>query len=128
MATILVVDDDRYVRSFVRQLLEDSGHDVLEAFDGNAGIAAYREHRPDLVVTDVFMPEQGGLGLIREIRGKHGDVKIIAMSGGSALLAGDFLDYAGKFGASALVRKPFSAEGFLGVVAEVLARRPAVSS
>jgi CheY-like chemotaxis protein len=126
MATILIVDDDAQVRVFVRKLLEELGHQVLEAMNGSEGIAAYKKQKPDLVVTDVFMPEQGGLGLIRELRTKYVDVKIIAMSGGSMILAGDFLEYAGKFGASALLRKPFSAKGFLSVVEDVLARQPVV--
>jgi len=83
MATILVVDDDEQMRSMLRQWAKQAGHQVLEAANGAAGIAAFEKNSPDLIITDIFMPESEGLGMIREVRKRHGNVKIIAMSSGS---------------------------------------------
>jgi PleD family two-component response regulator len=62
VTTILVIDDDDEVRSSLRTLLEEAGYDVYEARHGREGVAACQEHAIDLVITDILMPEQDGLG------------------------------------------------------------------
>jgi two-component system chemotaxis response regulator CheY len=66
--TVLTVDDSASMRSTVRDLLEDLGHEVLEADDGLAGLEVLAEHRVDLVITDLNMPNLDGLGFIRRVR------------------------------------------------------------
>ncbi|MBI2538099.1 MAG: response regulator [Gemmatimonadetes bacterium] len=58
MARILVIDDDADVRGVIRRHLQTEGHDVVEAADGRAGMKLFRDRPADLVVTDLFMPEQ----------------------------------------------------------------------
>ncbi len=57
MARILVVDDDEHIRATVRRILESRGHSVEDVDEGNAGIAAVAQRAPDLVITDIFMPD-----------------------------------------------------------------------
>lgn len=66
--TILIVDDSKMMRGMVRSALEADQHQVVEAADGREALAAVDGARPDLVITDVNMPEMDGLTLIRELR------------------------------------------------------------
>src|SRR6266516_891287 len=60
MARILVIDDDARRRGAIRVVLESAGYEVIEAGDGDAGLRLHREPGADLVVVDLFMPEQIG--------------------------------------------------------------------
>jgi CheY-like chemotaxis protein len=75
--TILVVDDDPHIREVVRFALDKSGFATVEAGDGKQALRAFGEHKTDLIVLDVGMPELDGLGVCREIR-KSSDVPILS--------------------------------------------------
>ena len=80
--TILVIDDDAAMRGYLRIVLEREGYEVAEASDGNEGIAAcHGGALPDLVLTDLVMPNKGGLETIRELKRDYPDLCIVAMSG-----------------------------------------------
>ena len=121
MAVVLVIDDEVRFRDLVREILEEAGHQVIEAPDGKVGVRTFREHRPDLVITDLFMPEQEGIETIRRLRTEAPDVRIIAMSGGGTYGFVDTLDGLEVLGADATLRKPFRNEDLLNTVAETLA-------
>src|SRR5713101_5042302 len=82
MARILVMDDDGTLRGAIRVALEAAGYEVLEAADGHAGLRLQREQGADLVLVDIFMPEQDGLEVIRALGAEHSQPTIVAMSGG----------------------------------------------
>ncbi len=67
MATVLVVDDQASIRELLRLVLLRLGHDVITAADGAEGLAAARQHRPELVVSDVVMPGRSGLELLQDL-------------------------------------------------------------
>ncbi len=119
MSTVLVVDDDRQLRTWLRTLLEAKGHRVLEAGEGNEGLARYDFHQPDLVVLDIYLPGKEGLETILLLRKKNPGVKILAVSGN--LIEGyDVCRSAKAFGARDTLAKPFSAEVFLERVGRLL--------
>jgi CheY-like chemotaxis protein len=68
MAKILVVDDNRLIRMLLARALTDGGHVVYEAEDGGRAMMEVVDRRPDLVVTDFYMPGIDGAGLVRFIR------------------------------------------------------------
>jgi CheY-like chemotaxis protein len=68
MATILVADDNRANRDAMAALLETAGHRVLSSADGREAFERAREHRPDLVISDVLMPEMDGYELARRLQ------------------------------------------------------------
>jgi CheY-like chemotaxis protein len=118
---ILVIDDDETVRVVVHRVLEGAGHRVAGAANGELGVAAYRAAKPDLVITDVIMPEKEGMWVIRQIRGDGTATPILAMSGGGSVVSEDVLDIARRLGANETIAKPFTATELIEKVRETLA-------
>ncbi|MBM3569864.1 MAG: response regulator [Alphaproteobacteria bacterium] len=71
MATILVIDDDKVVRSLVSRYLTEAGHGTVEAQNGREGLEAIRVHRPDLILCDVMMPELDGYQVLETLLRTH---------------------------------------------------------
>ena len=65
---VLVVEDDAWIRKFLRDLLSDEGYQVLEAADGHTGLRLAGLHRPDIMLLDLAMPEYTGVDLLRDLR------------------------------------------------------------
>jgi CheY-like chemotaxis protein len=121
MASIMVIDDDIQIRTFIRELLEGEGYEVREAGNGTEGVKAFRQRPADLVLCDIFMPEKEGLQTIRELQDEFGKVKIVAMSGGNHQCGQvDFLPLARKCGAVSALHKPLAPKTLLGAVREAL--------
>ena len=78
---ILVVDDNEDLASILQLILEDEGYEVMLANDGREGYLIYLLFRPDLVITDIQMPEKNGLQLMEIIRVHNPKVRTIYMSG-----------------------------------------------
>jgi CheY-like chemotaxis protein len=108
LARILLIDDEAAGRELLREVLEAEGHEVIEAGDGQLGSRLYRQQPTDLIITDIYMPNQEGLETIRELKRDFPDVKFIAMSGGSGgVVEVDVLRIAEKLGAVRTLSKPF---------------------
>ena len=123
MTKVLVIDDDAIVRASIVHILEDGGYEVLIAEDGVRGMAMFRSEQPDLVITDILMPEQEGIQTITEIRSAKPDAKIIAISGSGRFGKLDFLKIAQALGAMDAIPKPFDPDELLTVVKNCLAGR-----
>jgi DNA-binding response OmpR family regulator len=106
MAKILVIDDEQMLRRTLRALLERAGHLVVEAEDGNQGLAQFDLQKPDLVLTDIIMPDREGVETIGEMLRRAPETPIIAMSGGGSRGGDLFLTLAKQLGASATLTKP----------------------
>jgi DNA-binding response OmpR family regulator len=116
MARILLLDDDRELRDVVRTILEEAGHEVHDAPDGQTGIQMYRENPSDIVITDIRMPGKTGNETILELRAEFPDVKIIAMSGGGSVGTDIYMRVAKKLGADEAISKPFAPDELLTAV------------
>lgn len=68
MSTILIVDDNQFVRQRLSKLLSGSGYTIVEAEDGEKAVRTYSAHRPDVVLMDIVMPQKDGLQALAEIR------------------------------------------------------------
>jgi len=106
MARVLVVDDEPLLRRTLRTALERAGYQVEEAHDGNDALRKFSEQRPDLVLTDIVMPDREGVETIAELRRRDPAVPIIAMSGGGSVGGEMFLQLAEQLGATATLAKP----------------------
>ncbi len=120
MASVLIIDDDDMVRTMLLRTVTRGGHEAFGARDGVEGVARFREHPADLVITDIFMPNQEGLATIMELRRVKPDLKIIAISGGGARASLDVLPVAEALGAQRTLRKPFTPTDVMAAITEVL--------
>ena len=78
--TVLIVDDNSGIRRVLRRLLADTGTLIWECADGSEALAAYEEHRPDVVLMDLRMTNVDGLTATRQIRGYDPSVRIIIVT------------------------------------------------
>ena len=107
--TVLVVDDDRETREMIREWLTSSGYNLLCAENGKEGTKIFRRQRVDLVLLDVFMPEQDGIEVLMEMRRMAKAAKVVMMSGGGGRMKVEHvLKLAGKLGATETLPKPFT--------------------
>ena len=120
MATVLVIDDDEEQRTLLKAMLTSVGLRVEEAADGAAGLRAFGQHQPDLVVTDINMPGLDGHDVISALKVQHPTVPVIAISGGSAVPKDELLLHASRLGAAEVIMKPFAFEQLKGAVARAL--------
>lgn len=120
MANILIVDDQDSILQIVRRILEKHGHSVIEAVDGITALKKVSESNPDLVITDIFMPEMDGLEFLRRIRELSPRPGVIAMSGGGVVDQDQVLSLAKALGASLVLTKPFLPKELLEGVERVL--------
>ncbi len=121
MAKIVIVDDEPTFRRVLCAKLRSVGHTVLEAGDGKQGEKIILEEHPDLILLDVWMPEQDGIATIVNIRKHAPKVKIIVMSGAPTAAGLRLFEIAGTLGASATLEKPFSPDALLAAVDSALA-------
>lgn len=120
MKNILVIEDNENMLRMMNDLLSRSGYNVLTAVDGVAGIKAYHRVKPDLVITDIIMPDKEGLEVIMELTNEKPRPKLIAMSGGGMMDARTYLNLAEKLGADATLEKPFHPTDLLSLVEKFL--------
>ncbi|MCL1818248.1 MAG: response regulator, partial [Spirochaetaceae bacterium] len=71
MNTILVIDDEPGIRSVLRDILMDEKYTVLTAADGYEGLALLEKEEPGLVILDVWLPNMGGIDVLKKIREKY---------------------------------------------------------
>lgn len=121
MQNILIIDDELNILIMLKKMLTRSGYKVNIASDGKEGLGLFKAEPPDLVITDIIMPEKEGLETIREMKMNRPDLKIIAMSGGGKISADSYLDVAAMFGADKVIEKPFSQRDMLSLVNELMA-------
>ena len=105
---ILVIEDDTLTRTTLCNILNKLDFTTYGACNGFMGMKLFNQFRPDLVVTDLLMPDKEGLTTIAEIRAFDPHVKIIAMSSGGSMRNMGFLDVARKIGANGTLSKPFT--------------------
>ncbi|OHC76111.1 MAG: hypothetical protein A3G18_05680 [Rhodospirillales bacterium RIFCSPLOWO2_12_FULL_58_28] len=116
MTHVLVIDDEEMVRKTIKMILEKVGFEVSLAGNGKQGMEMVVSRPPELIITDMIMPEMDGVETTMEIRSKYPDIKIVAISGGGRVHNLDFLKYAKEMGAHAILPKPFTKEELLGAV------------
>jgi two-component system cell cycle response regulator DivK len=112
---ILLIEDNEFNRKIVRDLLARQPYDLLEANDGEAGVAAARRDRPDVIVMDVQLPKLSGLDATRALRADPDTAKIPIIVVTSFALSGDDKK-AMDAGASAYLAKPYSPRQLLDTI------------
>ncbi len=120
MPKILVIEDDSSFRNVLVQMLEKAGHTVRQAEDGNKALEICPVFQPDVVLTDIIMPDKEGLETIQELLQLCPNMRIIAMSGGGRVGPDSYLPLAKKLGAKATLQKPFMRDELMAAISDVL--------
>jgi len=129
---ILVVEDDLHMRIFITTVLETSGYNAIATKDGKEGIRKVKEDRPDLIILDVMMPEEGGVSMYRQLKtdNKLKNIPVVMLSGVESETFSHSLKMM-NIGVEdplpdpeAYVEKPPKAEELLNIVQKLLAGKP----
>jgi DNA-binding response OmpR family regulator len=119
MAKILIVEDDAHILTGLIDNIEMEGYETLVARDGREALKKYEEHRPDLVILDVMLPQLSGFEICKKLKNKEADVPIIILSA----MGGEDNKVKGlTLGADDYVTKPFSPRELLMRIKAVLRR------
>ena len=108
MPRVLVVDDDENVTSLFSKSLMAGGYEVFTASTSGEAISLFSEKPCDLVIIDIFMPEEGGLEVIRRLAKEDPRPRIIAVSGMDIREGVDVLEFARNYVADLTMEKPVS--------------------
>lgn len=117
---ILLVDDDPAFRRATARSLCKANFEVEECDNGQGALKAFDREWPDIVVTDIVMPDMEGIELIMTLRKRMRDVRIVAISGGGRNGPTQYLSTAKMAGASAIVEKPFDPETLIERIQSLL--------
>ena len=120
MASILVIDDDAFMRDMLVMLLERKNYDVMGAANGKVAENLCHQYMFDVVITDILMPVQEGLETIVMLKYFFPEIKVIAMTGGGNTKPHIYLDIAKKLGAHITLEKPFKHADILSAVNHTL--------
>lgn len=122
MKHILLIDDDELVRFALSMALEMAGFKVTQAEHGADPVIreALGQGLPDLVVSDIIMPEKEGIELLMELKRQHPDLPVICISGGGRLTSTDYLSGAELLGASAVFKKPLDEDQLIAKINELI--------
>lgn len=114
--SILVVDDSKTILRAVETTLSEAGYAVIAAANGSEGVRLWEEAQPELVITDIMMPERDGIETMMEIRRRRPHAKILAMTGFRHSGSVDFGEMLLRLGADDVLIKPFGPEVLLAKV------------
>jgi two-component system response regulator PilR (NtrC family) len=120
MFQILVVDDERSMRDFLKILLTKEGHQVATAQNGETGLEFLQNNNCDLVITDIRMPGMNGLELLEAIKEEQPDLPVIMIT---AFASPNDAVQAMKFGAFDYISKPFNVDEIKSVIQSAIKKR-----
>jgi CheY-like chemotaxis protein len=117
--TVLVVEDDPWIRSLMADLLAGEGYSVVQASDGKAGLELAEENEPDVILLDLAMPEKSGLDVLHELKNSQptSDIPVIIVSAYAMLMMGSDARRA-----DGVIQKPFDLADLLVQVEQAAAR------
>ncbi|HOV62437.1 MAG TPA: sigma-54 dependent transcriptional regulator [Spirochaetia bacterium] len=117
MGKILIIDDEPGIRTVLSDILEDEKHTVYTAGDGFDGLALLKENPIDLVILDVWLPNMGGIDVLKEIKKNYPEIEVILISGHANI---DLAVKAVKLGAFDFLEKPLSLDKITTLVKNAL--------
>jgi two-component system cell cycle response regulator DivK len=117
--TILYIEDNEMNRKIVRDLLKRTKYTLVEAYDGEAGVAKALEVRPDLILMDIQLPKMSGLDATKRLRAEAATARTPIIAITSFALSGDDVR-AKEAGATAYLAKPYSPFDLLNLIRKIV--------
>ena len=118
VAKVMVVDDAAFMRMRACKVLQENGHETVQAENGLEAVKQYAEHHPDAVLMDITMPEMDGLAALKEIRKMDPNARVAMVTAmGQQAIVMEAL----KAGAKDFVLKPFQPDRVLNALQKLLA-------
>ena len=115
---ILVVDDETAITELIEVILSERGYQVIIANNGKSGIRQFEKFHPDLIITDLVMPDIEGIELLRVLRTRTKSIPIIVMSGNP--VGQKFLKASRLLGAIDTLNKPFNPQELIKKIQRAL--------
>ncbi len=123
MAKILIVDDAKFALAMLSKIVSESGHEIITASNGREGLARTVKDRPDVILTDLLMPEMDGLEFIAALRDEGIEVPVVVIT---ANIQETVRQRCVEAGVVAFINKPPKRDAILQAVAAAFsARAPA---
>ncbi len=120
LTSITLVDDDAPFREAVARVLRGAGHAVETCESGSQAWRVLQAEQPEVLITDLIMPEGDGVELISRVHSRFPAIRIIAVSGSRLMADLNLLSLARSLGAQIILDKPLDGEQLLNAVAEIL--------
>jgi len=120
MSNILIVDDEQSYRQLLTLVFESDGHTIRTAANGREAVELVAEEAPDIIISDVRMPDMDGIEMLREVRKTHGDLGVVFMTAHASV---ESAREAFKLGADDFVTKPFDVEELKLIVKRTLEKQ-----
>lgn len=117
MALVLIIDDSSFQRGVIRSLVREAGHETEEAEDGRAGLEKIAARKPDCILTDLLMPDMGGLELLESLRELGAAIPVIIIT---ANIQESVHQRCLDLGAAAVVNKPVRQDKLLPALGKAL--------
>ncbi len=117
MSKILIIDDEPGIRTVLSDIIKDENHQVLTGGDGFEGLAILKEESIDLVILDVWLPNMGGIDVLKEIKKEYPNIEVIMISGHANI---DIAVKAVKLGAFDFLEKPLSLDKIINLIKNAL--------
>ncbi len=117
MALVLIIDDSAFQRRVIRSLVRDAGYETEEAENGRAGLEKIAARKPDCILTDLLMPDMGGLELLESLREPGAAIPVIIITGN---IQESVRQRCLELGAAAVVNKPVRQEELLPAIEKAL--------
>lgn len=122
MSHILVIEDDAFFSEVLVQMLQQDGHTVTLSGDGAKALQLLQRTQPELIITDILMPNMDGVEFIMELSRQSSNTPLIAMSGGRRSITSAFnLESAKLLGVKTTLTKPFSLPVLRAAISEAMA-------
>lgn len=116
MKKIVIIEDDVVIRESLKEILEMNNYEVLAIESGIEFMKRLKEFVPDILITDIIMPDKDGIEIIIEAKKTYPNIRLVAISGGGRIDSESYLNTAKYLGADATLKKPFSHAQLLDIL------------
>ncbi len=120
MKKILVIDDEEPVRDVLKTALVENGYSVFEAENGKKGVQRFIDVNPDIIITDVNMPEMSGIDVTKKIKDMKSDADVVIMTGYGTE---DLVVQSLRSGATNYIKKPVDFKELMGILDSLILKR-----